>query len=60
MTPDQLVGEVERLRRELELLYRGESGWNTAAIDRVTNDLVEAEFALADAKARYMEGLTSN
>lgn len=52
---DQLAGKVERLRRELELLYRSESGWNTAAINRVTNDLAEAESALADAMSKHVE-----
>ena len=55
MTQEQLASRVERLRRELEVLYRGESGWDTAAIDSVTNDLAEAEFALAGALSKYME-----
>lgn len=60
MTQDQFTGKVERLRRELELLYRSEAGWNTAAINRVTDDLAEVEFALAGARARYMEALASS
>ena len=57
MTEEQLTSKVERLRRELEVLYRGESGWDTAAIDSVTNDLAEAEFALAGALSRHMEAV---
>ena len=60
MTQEQLVGKVERLRRELEVLYRSESGWDTATINRVTNDLAEAELALAEAKSRHMEDVAYN
>ena len=55
MTQDQLAGKVERLCRELELLYAGEAGWNTTAIDRVANDSTEAEFALAGTGSKHME-----
>ena len=60
MTQEQLAGKVERLRRELEVLYRSESGWDTATINRVTDDLAEAEFALAEAKSRYMAEVASH
>lgn len=55
MTHRQLAGKVERLRRELELLNRNEGGSNIAAIDRVSNDLAEAEFALAEIQSRQKE-----
>ena len=46
MTLHQLVGKSQRLRRELEALY-GEPVWNTRAIDRVSDELTEAQMALA-------------
>jgi len=55
MTQEHLVSKVERLRRELEILYRGETGWDTVAIDRVTDDLAEAEFALAGETSSYLQ-----
>jgi len=60
VTQEQLAGKVERLRRELEVLYRSESGWDTATINRVTDDLAEAEFALAEAKSRHMAEVASH
>ena len=54
----QLAGKVERLRRELALLYRSESGWNAAAIDRVANDLAAAEYALAGIGPRHVESVS--
>ena len=46
MTLHQWVGRSQRLRRELEALY-GEPVWNTRAIDRVSNELTEAQRLLA-------------
>ena len=46
MTLQQLIGKSQRLRRELEALY-GEPVWNTRAIDRVSDELTEAQMALA-------------
>ena len=53
----QLAGKVERLRRELAVLYHSESGWNAAAIDRVANDLAEAECALAGIEPGRVEAV---
>lgn len=60
MTQEHLVSKVERLRRELEVLYRGEAGWNTVEIDRVTDDLAEAEFALAGATSSYLRTVATH
>ena len=55
MTLHQLIGKSQRLRRELEALY-GEPVWNTRAIDRVSDELTEAQIALA---RRGADGFTA-
>lgn len=46
MTPEQLSGKHARLRQELAQAY-SESAWRAGRIDRIADELVQTEKALA-------------
>jgi len=60
MTQHQLAGKVKRLCRELDVLYRSELAWKSEAINRVSGELAEAEFALAEAMSKHVEAIGSD
>ena len=46
MGEDELNGKYRRLRTELDAAYAG-AEWNSSRIDRIAEEIVEVEFALA-------------
>ena len=50
MEQEELNGVYQRLRTELDAAYTGPV-WNSARIDRIAEQIVQVEFALASAQS---------